>query len=74
MARLIKDLPGAEPVDRSGTSMGPAATLHAGTEFSITISKLRRQSDDLEVFWCELKVGEQLYRVRRRTLEAVAAV
>ncbi len=74
MARLIKDLPGAEPVDSSGTPTGPPATLHAGTEFSITISKLRRPSEEIETLWCELKVGEQLYRVRRRTLETAAAV
>jgi hypothetical protein len=74
MVRLIKDLPGAEPVDKSGTPTGPPATLHAGTEFSITITKLRRPSDDIETFWCELKVGDQLYRVRKRTLETAASL
>ena len=73
MVRLIRDLPGAEPVNRSGVSTGPPATLHAGTEFSITIGKLRRPSDDIETFWCELRVGEQLYRVPRRMLETAAA-
>jgi len=69
MVRLIKDLPGAEPVDRFGAATGSRATLNAGTEFVITIAKLRHPSDDMAVFWCEVKVGEQLYRVPLKSLE-----
>lgn len=74
MARLTKDLPGAEPVDKAGTRSGPPAILRAGTEYQLTIAKLRRPSDDIEAIWCEFQVGEQLYRVPRRTFDiAVAA-
>ena len=73
MARLSKDLPGAEPVDQGGTPSGPPVTLHAGTEYQLTIAKLRRPSDDIEAIWCELRVGDQLYRVPRRNFDIAAA-
>jgi hypothetical protein len=69
MPRLIKDLPGAEPVNNSGAPAGPPATLYAGTEFSITVAKLVRPSENIEIYWSEILVGGQLYRVPRRSLE-----
>ncbi len=69
MERLSRDLSGAEPVNKFGVPTGPPATLHAGTEFVITVPKLRRPSDDIETFWCEFQVGDQLYRVPRRNLD-----
>jgi len=69
MTRLTRDLK-AEPVDGFGSATGAVATLPAGTEFTVTIAKLRKPSDDTEGFWCELKAGDQLYRVRVKALEA----
>jgi len=70
MARLIRALNGAEPVDGFGAATGAASTLPAGTEFTVTIAKLRRPSDNIEEFWCELKAGDQLYRVPVKALDA----
>jgi hypothetical protein len=47
--------------------------LRAGTEYQLTIAKLRRPSDDIEAIWCELRVGEQLYRAPRRNFDIAAA-
>ena len=73
MPHLIKDLPGAEPVNSSGAPAGPPATLLAGTEFRITVAKLRRPSEDMEIYWSEIQVEGQLYRVPRRSLETALA-
>ncbi len=69
MPHLIRDLQGAEPVNVSGASVGPATTLRAGTELRITVPKLRRPSETIEVFWSEIQADGQLYRVPRRSLE-----
>jgi hypothetical protein len=74
MPHLMKDLPGAEPVDGLGAPAGPPATLRAGVEFQITVPKLRRPSETIEIFWTEIRVGAQLYRVPRRALETALAV
>ena len=68
MPRLIRELAGAEPVDRQGTPLGPAVTLPAEAEYIITIRKLRRP-DSFEDLWCEIGVGNQLYRVPLKLLE-----
>ena len=72
MPRLLKDLPGAEPVNSFGAPAGPPQTLRAGVEFQITVQKLRRPSE-IEVFWSEILVHGQLYRVRKRALETSQA-
>ena len=69
MPRLIKDLPGAEPVSGSGTPDGPAATLPAGTEILITVAMLHRPGENLEIYWSEIEAGGRLYRVTRRALD-----
>lgn len=69
MPRLIKNLQGAEPVNGSGAPAGPPATLHAGAELHITVPKLLRPSENIEVYWSEIQVDGQLYRVPRRALE-----
>ena len=74
MPRLTRDLPGAEPVDGQGAPLGPAATLRAGTELRITVPRLRRPSETIEIFWSEIQAGDQLYRVPRRALEMALAV
>jgi hypothetical protein len=73
MPRLIKNLPGAEPVNSSGDPMGPPATLHAGTELRITVPMLRRPCETIEIYWSEIQVSGQLYRVPRRALEIALA-
>ncbi|MFY9727242.1 MAG: hypothetical protein WB579_15595 [Bryobacteraceae bacterium] len=73
MSRLINDLPGAEPVNGFGAPAGPPATLHAGTELRITVPKLRQPSETIEIYWSEVQVDGQLYRVPRRALETALA-
>jgi hypothetical protein len=73
MPHLIKNLPGAEPVDGFGAPMGPPATLRSGTELRITVPMLRRPSENIEMYWSEVQVGGQLYRVPRRALEMALA-
>ena len=73
MPRLNRQLIGAEPVDPHGTSIGPAATLPAGTEFAITVRKLTRPSDSFGELWSEIRVGDRLYRVPLRLLDAASA-
>lgn len=74
MPLLRRDLPGAEPVNSSGAPAGPPATLPAGVELRITVPKLRRPSETIEIFWSEIQVGGQLYRVPRRALDTALAV
>ncbi len=69
MQRLMRDLPGAQPVDTQGRSIGPPVTLFAGAEFIITIQKLKRADDSFDELWCEIRIGDQLYRVPFRLLE-----
>jgi hypothetical protein len=69
MPQLTKELVGAEPVDQHGTSMGPPVTLPAGTEFVVTVRKLRNPSDSFGDLWSEIRIGNQLYRVPLRLLE-----
>jgi len=73
MPRLTRDLAGAQPVDTRGNAIGPRVTLLAGTEFVITIPKLKRADDSFDEFWCEFSVGDQLYRVPLRRLEIANA-
>jgi hypothetical protein len=73
MRTLIRQLAGAQPVDGNGNATGPSVTLPAGTEFEITIRKLRRPSDDLEELWCEIRVAGQLYRAPLRLFEVASA-
>lgn len=73
MPRLVRDLTGAQPVDQHGTAVGPPITLPAEAEFVITIRKLKRPSDSFEEMWCEINVGNQLYRVPLRLLETANA-
>ncbi|HUB34184.1 MAG TPA: hypothetical protein VMA31_14180 [Bryobacteraceae bacterium] len=74
MPRLMKDLAGAEPVNGAGAPAGPPATLPAGSELRITVPKLRHPSDTIEVYWSEIQVNGQLYRVPRRALDTALAV
>jgi len=73
MPRLIKDLAGAEPVNGSGAPAGRPATLRAGAELRITVPKLRRPSETIEIYWSEILVDGQLYRVPHRALETALA-
>ncbi len=73
MPRLMRDLPGAQPVDRHGNATAPSVTLHAGAEFVFTIRKLRKADDSFDEFWCEISTGEQLYRVPLRLLDTAIA-
>ncbi len=73
MPRLLRDLMNAEPVDARGASTGPPVTLNGGTEFTVTIPKLKRPSDSFEVLWCEIRVADQLYRVPLRLFEIARA-
>ncbi|HTP34191.1 MAG TPA: hypothetical protein VMJ75_18565 [Candidatus Acidoferrales bacterium] len=68
MPRLMRDLPGAQPVDARGVGVGPPATLPAGTEFVITIQKLRKADDSFDELWCEIRIADRLYRVPLRLL------
>ena len=70
MPHLKRELIGAEPVDQHGTSVGPPATLPAGTEFAITVRKLSRPSDSFGEMWSEIRVADRLYRVPLRLLDA----
>ena len=69
MARLLRDLPGAEPVDGSGAPDGSATTLPAGTEIAITVAMLHRPGENLEIYWSEIEAAGRLYRVTRRALD-----
>lgn len=73
MLRLNKDLPGAEPVNASGAPVGAPATLHAGTELTITVPMMNRPSENIEIYWSEIQVDGQLYRVPRRALDKALA-
>jgi hypothetical protein len=73
MPNLKKELPGAQPVNGSGASVGPPATLPAGTEVRITVAKLVRPSEDIHIYWSEVQVEGQLYRVPLRALELALA-
>lgn len=73
MPRLIKNLPGAEPVNGCGAPTGAPATLRAGAELRITVPMLRRPSETIEIYWSEIQVDGQLYRVPRRALEIALA-
>ncbi len=73
MPRLMRDLAGAEPVDKQAAKVGPPVTLPAGTEFAVPIRKLRRPSDSFEEIWCEILVADQLYRIPLRLLEIANA-
>lgn len=69
MARLTRDLPGAQPVDTRGAGIGSTVTLPAGAEFVITVRKLKRADDTFDEYWSEIRVGDQLYRVPLRLLD-----
>lgn len=69
MARLTKDLIGAEPVDPFGRVIGPPERIAVESEFEITIPKLQGPTDSFERYWCEIRIGHQLYRVPLRALE-----
>jgi hypothetical protein len=73
MPRLSKDTLGVEPVDPSGASLGPQVTLRAGTEFTVTVPKLKRPDDAFETWWCEIRVDERLYRLPLRLLQSSRA-
>lgn len=73
MPRLAGDLTGVEPVDRNGNITGPPTRLARGSEFQITVPKLRRSEDSFEEYWCEIQVAGQLYRVPLRMLEGAKA-
>ena len=73
MPRLARDLTGVEPVDRNGSITGPPTRLVCGSEYQITVPKLRRSEDSFEEYWCEIQVAGQLYRVALRTLERAKA-
>jgi hypothetical protein len=73
MPRLKRDLQGAQPVDSRGSAIGPPTTLFAGTEFIITIRKLKRADDSFDELWCEIRIDNQLYRVPLRILEIANA-
>lgn len=60
MPRLIRGLSVAEPVDQFGTSTGPAVTLHGGSEFTVSVPKLKRTSVSFDLFWCEIRVADRL--------------
>jgi hypothetical protein len=73
MPRLLRDLAGAEPVDKNGVTTGPTVTLPAGAEFDMLIRKLKRPDEGFEDLWSEIRVGDQLYRVPFRVFEAANA-
>ncbi len=73
MPRLTRDLVGAEPVDRFGRFVGPAERIAVGSEFEITIPKLKSPTDSFDKYWCEIRVGGQLYRLPLRILEMASA-
>jgi hypothetical protein len=73
MSRLRRDLPAAQPVDSRGNGIGPPVTLFAGAEFVVTIRKLKRADDSFDELWCEIRIGDQLYRVPFRLLEIANA-
>jgi len=73
MPRLMRDLQGAQPVDIRGSSIGPPVTLFTGAEFIITIRKLKKADDSFDELWCEIRIGDQLYRVPFRLLEIANA-
>jgi hypothetical protein len=73
MARLIKDLTGAEPVDGFGRVIGPPGRILAGSEFEVSIPKLKGPSDGFDTYWCEIRVEGQLYRVPLRAFEMAKA-
>jgi hypothetical protein len=73
MPRLGRELSGAEPVDQHGNRTGSSVTLPVGTEYTVTVRKLKRPSDNFEEYWSEIRVAGQLYRVPLRLLEIVNA-
>ena len=68
MPRIARDLPGAQPVDSRGAGQGPPVTLPAGAEYIVTIRKLKRADDSFDELWCEIRIGDRLYRVPFRLL------
>ncbi len=73
MPRLTRELSGAEPVDQHGNSTGPPATLPVGTDYIVTVRKMKRPSDSFDEYWSEIRVADQLYRVPLRLLEIANA-
>ena len=73
MPTLARDLIGVEPVDRNGNITGPPTRLVRGSEYRITIPKLRRPEEAFEEYWCELQVADQLYRVPLKMLQGAQA-
>jgi hypothetical protein len=73
MPRLTRELAGAEPVDQHGNRTGAPVTLPAGTEYTITVQKLKRPSDSFDEYWSEIRSDDQLYRIPLKLLEAANA-
>ena len=73
MPRLARDLTGVEPVNRYGNITGPPTRLLRGSEFQISIAKLKRPEDSFDEYWCEIQVEGQLYRVALRSLDGAKA-
>ncbi|MFN7998708.1 MAG: hypothetical protein U0Q18_34110 [Bryobacteraceae bacterium] len=73
MPNLVHPLAGAEPVDQQGTPLGRPVDLPPGTEFIVTIRKLRRPSASFDELWCEILVADRLYRVPLRLLDIAKA-
>jgi len=69
MARLTKDLIGAEPVDPAGRLTGPPRKIPVGSEFEMSVPKLNGPADSFDRYWCEIRVDGQLYRVPLRAFE-----
>lgn len=73
MPLLVRQLAGAEPVDQHGNRIGDPITLPAGTEYAIVVRKLKRPSDNFDVYWSEIRIDDRLYRVPLRLLETANA-
>jgi hypothetical protein len=69
MAKLTRDLIGAEPVDPAGRVTGPPKKIPVGSEFEITVPKLNGPTDSFDKYWCEIRVDGQLFRVPLKALE-----
>jgi hypothetical protein len=72
MPLLNHEVTGAEPVDPHGNCTGPPVTIPPGTEYSVTVPKLKRPSDSFDEYWSEIRVGNQLYRIPLKLLEDAA--
>ncbi len=73
MPKLAKDLEGAEPVDEHGQITGPPTRLARGSEFRVTIPKLKRPAEGFDEYWCEIEAAGRLYRVALRSLGGAKA-